>query len=372
MFSFFVSLTEKKKSPSIAKSPPSIGASKCHSDERDREDQGAYEWLSFVRRKKPEQVSHKKRLPTSVCLSNLHNEMDPADVQLDHCKTINDTTMKSSPKETIYAPLKIAHRYVTEVDLWSIWRSCLLNRLRRILYVEDLPFITWEVVGQDVKWNCQRVGTSGIVKPRTDREDFSGYVMRLMRYLEQFPFPSGTSNVIIYKDNQEVNVFKTVCSRLSRDSPLLTVDEASALIHVISLCNAGDTRRVVPDVRHTATHHSSVHIETEFTEDVPRSRVVPRPPSTAVSQRILSTSSTNSSCSSFGEHLEPATVTSNNSVRQYDRTNLQVLRENVNVCDVVYVISSLCCVYWYWTRSWKLRGKLCRPLGEHVITGVLT
>ncbi|RCN27441.1 hypothetical protein ANCCAN_26823, partial [Ancylostoma caninum] len=95
--------------------------------------------------------------------------------------------------------------------------------LRRILYVEDLPFISWEVVGQDVKWNCQRVGTSGIVKPRTDREDFSGYVMRLMRYLEQFPFPSGTSNVIIYKDNQEVNVFKTVCSRISRDSPLLSV-----------------------------------------------------------------------------------------------------------------------------------------------------
>ncbi|RCN46415.1 hypothetical protein ANCCAN_07593 [Ancylostoma caninum] len=59
--------------------------------------------------------------------------------------------------------------------------------------------------------------------------------MRLMRYLEQFPFPSGTSNVIIYKDNQEVNVFKTVCSRLSRDSPLLSVAEASALIHIRSI-----------------------------------------------------------------------------------------------------------------------------------------
>ncbi|RCN27442.1 hypothetical protein ANCCAN_26824, partial [Ancylostoma caninum] len=54
-----LSLTEKKKSPSIAKSPPSVEATKCKSDERDREDQGAYEWLSFVRRKKPEQAIHK-------------------------------------------------------------------------------------------------------------------------------------------------------------------------------------------------------------------------------------------------------------------------------------------------------------------------
>ncbi|KAL6734998.1 hypothetical protein Aduo_005481 [Ancylostoma duodenale] len=286
--------------------------------------------------------------------------------------------------------LAITHRYVTEVDLWSIWRSCLLNRLRRILYVEDLSFISWEVVGQDVKWNCQRVGTSGIVKPRTDREDFSGYVMRLMRYLEQFPFPSGTSNVIIYKDKQEVNVFKTVCSRLSRDSPLLSVAEASALIHVISWCKERDTSKNIPDtqreylmfsshtrclcnlvlsnmstriiikqpegvqlsqlvyrriitlnvvalrrvvaiIRTDSIHRSSLHIETEFTEDAPRSRVVPRPLSTAISQRILSTSSGNSSCSSFGEHLEPAVVTSNNPMRGSNRKNLQVLAENVTM-----------------------------------------
>ncbi|KAL6734999.1 hypothetical protein Aduo_005481 [Ancylostoma duodenale] len=325
-----LSLTEKKKSPSIAKSPPGIEATKCQSDERDREDQGAYEWLSFVRRKKPEQTSHKKRLPSNARLTNVHNEVDPAVVQLDRCKAISGATMKSSPKETVYALLKITHRYVTEVDLWSIWRSCLLNRLRRILYVEDLSFISWEVVGQDVKWNCQRVGTSGIVKPRTDREDFSGYVMRLMRYLEQFPFPSGTSNVIIYKDKQEVNVFKTVCSRLSRDSPLLSVAEASALIHVISWCKERDTSKNIPDTQHSI-HRSSLHIETEFTEDAPRSRVVPRPLSTAISQRILSTSSGNSSCSSFGEHLEPAVVTSNNPMRGSNRKNLQVLAENVTM-----------------------------------------
>lgn len=51
---FFVSLTEKKKSL------PSTEAANSQSDGRGREDEGsAYEWLNFVRKRKPEQIIHK-------------------------------------------------------------------------------------------------------------------------------------------------------------------------------------------------------------------------------------------------------------------------------------------------------------------------
>ncbi|KJH49340.1 domain found in Dishevelled, Egl-10, and Pleckstrin [Dictyocaulus viviparus] len=214
-----------------------------------------YEWLNFVKKKKSH--TDQKKFPINRS-SNM-------------CKEEKQVTQVIKPLKSANNAI-ITHRYVTEVDSWTIWKNCLLSRLRRTLSVSALPFISWEVSGQDVKWNCQRVGASGIVKLRDGREDFSSYLMRLMRYLEQFPFPSGSANIVTYKDNQEVNVFKTVCSHLSRESPLLTSAEAFALAHIVSLYPSKVSRDNLPN----RTYGCAILIETEFTEDAPRSRFVPR------------------------------------------------------------------------------------------------
>ncbi|VDM56825.1 unnamed protein product [Angiostrongylus costaricensis] len=188
--------------------------------------ESAYEWLTFVRRK----MSQSNKLPLTHRSSNPYKQVEESERLGQHRKRTGDGMVKSEVSELQYAPLKVTHRRITEIDSWLVWKNCLL--------ASHLPFITWEVLGQDVKWNCQRVGVSGIVKLRSDRDDFSSYLMRLMRYLEQFPFPSGSANIITYKDNQEVNVFRTVCSHLTREQPILTNAQASALLHVVSLSNA--------------------------------------------------------------------------------------------------------------------------------------
>ncbi|VDM57372.1 unnamed protein product [Angiostrongylus costaricensis] len=228
--------------------------------------------------------------------------------------------VKSEVSELQYAPPKVTHRRITEIDSWLVWKNCLLARLRRALAVSHLPFITWEVLGQDVKWSCQRVGVSGIVKLRSDRDDFSSYLMRLMRYLEQFPFPSGSANIITYKDNQEVNVFRTVCSHLTREQPILTNAQASALLHVVSLSNAV-LRSDLPHQR----YGWPVHIETEFTENPPRSRIVPRQSSSG-----NSTTSTTDSTPSFTESLERFSFNGEDKLSQKTRTGLQPSQVNTS------------------------------------------
>uniref|UniRef100_A0A0K0DCB4 DEP domain-containing protein n=1 Tax=Angiostrongylus cantonensis TaxID=6313 RepID=A0A0K0DCB4_ANGCA len=168
--------------------------------------ESAYEWLTLVRRK----MTQNNKLPLSQRSSNPYKQVEKSEKLGEHRKRTGDGMVKSELSELEYAPLKVTHRRITEIDSWLVWKNCLLAR----------------------------VGVSGIVKLRSDRDDFSSYLMRLMRYLEQFPFPSGSANIITYKDNQEVNVFRTVCSHLTREQPILTNAQASALLYVISLHNA--------------------------------------------------------------------------------------------------------------------------------------
>ncbi|WKX96097.1 hypothetical protein Q1695_012506 [Nippostrongylus brasiliensis] len=295
-----VSLTEKKKSPRPDKSP-----SKHTTKVDETEKESHYEWLSFVRKKKPLAEQNKPpRCPSKSRDPKIRSGKSGEAVELiEHRKRIDGEVEKSQTTDPIYCPIKVTHRFVTEIDLWSIWKSCLLARLSRILSLTTLPFITWTVDGQDIKWNCQRVGSSGVVKARSDRvasEEFSGYVLKLMRYLEQFPFPSGSANIITYKDNQEVNVFRTVCSHLAREPPMLKSDEASALIQVISIfdeklvCDAADPYQ---------SCGRDVFVETEFTGNIPRSRMVSRPHSRSI-PHYVSTSSAHSSRSSVAENFD--------------------------------------------------------------------
>lgn len=294
-----VSLTEKKKSPCVTKTPD-VSSSK----QEEIEKEGAYEWLNFVRRKKPLGEQHNKppKPPSASRVSKprRNDEGEPVEL-IEHRKRVSSGAVKPQEPDPVYCPIQITHRYVTEIDVWSIWKNCLLSRLNRLLSLTSLPFITWPIDGQDVKWNCLRVGTSGVVKSRADREEFSGYLLRLMRYLEQFPFPSGSANIITYKDNQEVNVFRTVCSHLAREAPMLLNEEAYALIHIISLFHE---KELMSESR--SSHQPcgrEVHIETEFTENLPRSRIVPRPLSNTMTHYV-SVSSTNSSRSSVADNME--------------------------------------------------------------------
>ncbi|XGW10183.1 hypothetical protein V3C99_012011 [Haemonchus contortus] len=282
------------------KSPSSVCDSVPTSSIIHHEKESAYEWLNFARKKKPS--TEHKRAASNLRTSKVLEETDGEFSELHGHRKNDCKTVKYCMSDQTYCPIKVVNRYVTEVDVWSIWKSCLLSRLSRLLSLTSLPFITWKVDGQDVKWNCQRIGNNGVVKSRTNREDFSGFLLRLMRYLEQFPFPSGSANIITYKDKQEVNVFRTVCSLFSQEPSILTNAEACALTHVVSLFHenrsSSDLHRDACDIR----------IETEFSANLPSSR-----------RLELAVPSDASSRASQAEYYGPMSLSSNNEISDETR-----------------------------------------------------
>ena len=78
-------------------------------------------------------------------------------------------------------------------------------------------------------------------------DTYSDYILRLINYLKMFPFPNEKVNAVKYDEYQEVGylankqlfffqtkVFNVLCSNLEKASPLLTDDEASAILRVMS------------------------------------------------------------------------------------------------------------------------------------------
>uniref|UniRef100_A0A0N4XRJ1 MEL-46 n=1 Tax=Nippostrongylus brasiliensis TaxID=27835 RepID=A0A0N4XRJ1_NIPBR len=121
-----VSLTEKKKSPRPDKSP-----SKHTTKVDETEKESHYEWLSFVRKKKPLAEQNKPpRCPSKSRDPKIRSGKSGEAVELiEHRKRIDGEVEKSQTTDPIYCPIKVTHRFVTEIDLWSIWKSCLLARL---------------------------------------------------------------------------------------------------------------------------------------------------------------------------------------------------------------------------------------------------
>lgn len=183
---------------------------------REDSDEGIYEFLKFSRWKKKGTANElQPPIPPSLPCDLPRNVVPPV----------------TKPP----APVKVASRMLNEVDLWSVWKNCLLDRLKLYMGTGDLSFLSWPINGYELKWNCEKIGSSGVVKSRNDSDDFSAFIMRLMKYLEQFPFHTSSVNVVKYQENQEINVFKTVCSNLRRDSAILTAEETTALLHIVSV-----------------------------------------------------------------------------------------------------------------------------------------
>uniref|UniRef100_A0A0R3RS43 DEP domain-containing protein n=1 Tax=Elaeophora elaphi TaxID=1147741 RepID=A0A0R3RS43_9BILA len=123
------------------------------------------------------------------------------------------------------------------LDTSEIYKNVLLNRLRSLLQVDSLKGIfDHDFNGADVRWNCERVGTKGIVRVHPEDDYLTNYVITMMRYLSRWPFDTkfAESTHVPY-DGFELNVFKSVCEQFDKDCPMLPNSVALLVLHIIHL-----------------------------------------------------------------------------------------------------------------------------------------
>ncbi|KAK6025204.1 hypothetical protein OSTOST_08907 [Ostertagia ostertagi] len=102
-----VSLTEKKKSPAVAKSPDLKSSNIPSSKREEIEKEGAYEWLNFVRRKKP-LVDHNKAI-SNPHSSKPHQAVDEPPEVVEHRKKYSHGAAKSKMPDPTYCPIQVSN-----------------------------------------------------------------------------------------------------------------------------------------------------------------------------------------------------------------------------------------------------------------------
>lgn len=123
------------------------------------------------------------------------------------------------------------------LDTSEIYKNVLLNRLRSLLQVDSLNgILDYDFNGGDIRWNCERVGTKGIVRVQPENDYLTNYVITMMRYLSRWPFDTkfAESTHVPY-EGFELNVFKSVCEQFDNDCPMLPNLVALSILHIIQL-----------------------------------------------------------------------------------------------------------------------------------------
>ncbi|EFO27879.2 hypothetical protein LOAG_00601 [Loa loa] len=149
-------------------------------------------------------------------------------------KTPESCQPSGSPGAVVNEEHSGAHLFL---DASEIYKNVLLNRLQSLLQVDSLKgILDYDFSGADVRWNCERVGTKGIVRVQPENDYLTNYVITMMRYLSRWPFDTKfVESAHVPYEGFELNVFKSVCEQFDKDCPMLPNVVASSVLHIIQL-----------------------------------------------------------------------------------------------------------------------------------------
>ncbi|VDM98174.1 unnamed protein product [Thelazia callipaeda] len=146
----------------------------------------------------------------------------------------NSCSTSTSPGAVVNETHSGAHPFM---DCREIYKNVLLCRLKSLLQVESLETILdYDFSGADVQWNCEKVGSKGIVRVPPEQDYLTNYVITMMRYLSRWPFdiPFTESTHVPYK-GFELNVFKSICEQFDHNCQMLPDSVALTVLHIIRL-----------------------------------------------------------------------------------------------------------------------------------------
>ncbi|CAJ0944821.1 unnamed protein product, partial [Mesorhabditis belari] len=182
---------------------------------------------TMVHRYRPSSFSHKFKDNKDSCESNngidvLFTSRQRAASESPNEKTRKREGERARPKTRDHSKAKI------------IWRDCLVNRLRRLMDVENLPF-DLDLSPKNIQWNSIRIDKAGCSMPKLPgAEIFAENIVKKAVYLEEFPFTNSRSgSVITVYERHEIDVFYTLCDRLRQDShPPIDDSFAHAILRI--------------------------------------------------------------------------------------------------------------------------------------------
>uniref|UniRef100_A0A914ECT0 DEP domain-containing protein n=1 Tax=Acrobeloides nanus TaxID=290746 RepID=A0A914ECT0_9BILA len=122
----------------------------------------------------------------------------------------------------------------TEIDEYKIWKFCLMEKLGKLLGTLNLDRnFAQAVEGMDIKWNCEMVNEHGFVKLRSNHDEISDHMRKMLRFLTKYPFDDhSVTPEVVYK-GLELNTFNNICQQLAQMAPIIPQIHAELLVFIL-------------------------------------------------------------------------------------------------------------------------------------------
>uniref|UniRef100_A0A0K0DYS0 DEP domain-containing protein n=2 Tax=Strongyloides stercoralis TaxID=6248 RepID=A0A0K0DYS0_STRER len=108
-------------------------------------------------------------------------------------------------------------------DEISSWKFCILSFLREYLDSRELSYLLpFKINDFQVAFNCERIGSKGIVKCFNQDGEMSSYLLKMMRFLARYPFDT---KQLVNSDCQyagiELETFQNILTELAKMQTVL-------------------------------------------------------------------------------------------------------------------------------------------------------
>uniref|UniRef100_A0A0N5B8D4 DEP domain-containing protein n=1 Tax=Strongyloides papillosus TaxID=174720 RepID=A0A0N5B8D4_STREA len=175
--------------------------------------------------------STQKDLPLQEQLLKSRNKDIPRPLSVN--EVLSEGKMFSSNDKTCGIP-KLIFEEISSVHITS-WKFCIISFIKQHYSGKEI-FKLFNIEDELVAWNCEKVGSKGIVKCFKEREEISSYLLRMMRFLARYP---NDSNKMIGYDKQycgiELDTYRNILSEISRKGVILPIPFSNALADIYSL-----------------------------------------------------------------------------------------------------------------------------------------
>ncbi|CEF68795.1 Rho GTPase-activating protein domain and DEP domain and Rho GTPase activation protein domain and Winged helix-turn-helix DNA-binding domain-containing protein [Strongyloides ratti] len=129
---------------------------------------------------------------------------------------------------------KYGFEEISSINITS-WKYCITSFIQQNYYGKEI-FKLLDIEDDLVAWNCEKIGSKGIVKCFREREEISSHLLRMMRFLAKYP---NDSNNIIEYDKQyygiELDTYRNILSEISRKGIILPAVFGNILVDIFSL-----------------------------------------------------------------------------------------------------------------------------------------
>uniref|UniRef100_A0A0K0DVV1 DEP domain-containing protein n=1 Tax=Strongyloides stercoralis TaxID=6248 RepID=A0A0K0DVV1_STRER len=151
--------------------------------------------------------------------------------------SVNEISIKNyinSNTDEICTISKCIFEEISSIHITS-WKYCIISFIQHHYNGREMLSL-FNIEDDLVAWNCEKIGSKGIVKCFKEREEISSHLLRMMRFLAKYP---NDSEKIIEYDKQyfgiELDTYRNILFEISRKGIILPSVFSNILVDIFSL-----------------------------------------------------------------------------------------------------------------------------------------